>query len=194
MAGNKKKKGSTKKFDACEKVLRRVVSNSYARENKVKKAEAEEWARIDRLNNTKLGDPENAEKLDSTFKPMVDWLNQVVLTGEREELPSGVAILRTPNHVGGVAWFDLCKAFESVSDTFELIAMSQKIKDEGLGLRQVANKVRLDMLLFQSDIDLALASISWMRKLAAGYTPEEIGEFNRTIEVREHFRKLGVAA
>jgi hypothetical protein len=191
MAGNKKKKGRARKFDPKEKVLRRIVTNAYAREQK---AEAEESARIERLNNTKLGDPEIADRLDATFKPMIDWLNQVVITGEREELSNGVAILRTPSHSTGREWFDLCEAFNNVADTFELIAESQNIKDEGIGLRQVANKVKVDMLLFQSDIDLALKSIQWMRDLAAGYTPEEITKFTKIIETREHFKKMGMAA
>lgn len=188
MAGNKKskRKKSTGSLPI-ERVIRRAVTRATL-------ADRRNDELIEHLNNTLLGHPDNLERLNVTFAPIENWLTEQETTGESEVLNDGTIILRTPGHLSGKEWFSAVDAFHNIAETFEYIAEKNALQSMAGPFKRMVTKLKVDMPLFQVDIDAARQSVAWMKEVAKRFTPLQITEYTRVIETREHLRELKLAA
>lgn len=144
--------------------------------------DALEQARIDRQNNLPFSDAENVHKIARTFGPIEAWLNTLQATGDMEVLSNGLAVMQPDPDEPEL--FPVVESFRAVCDTYELIASSLHLVDGGDGLRKLANKIEVDMPLFQADLDAARSSISWMKEASRSMTPHQFSDYSVAIQTR----------
>ena len=148
-------------------------------------------AKVDRLGQLKLGHEENAHKLDLTFSPLEQWLDTVEKTAEIDVLSNGLAIFQPDPKSGD--YYPVAEALEGVCETYQLIAIDQKIPDQTSGLMQLAKKIGVGMMLFASDMSCARETIKWMRAIAAEMTPNQFSNYSLTVQIRAEFCGKGIA-
>ena len=161
---------------AADRFMRKIEVVRKAKQAKLDREVAEYNAEIDRLNHLPIGASENRYKLENTFGPIEKFLQQIVETCEFDVLASdGTAVFQTEWEKG--RWWPVVDSFLAMCDVYELAAADLKIDSHTKGIRQLANKVDHGMMLFQSDIDMAQASINWMREITAAMTPIEFSKY-----------------
>lgn len=183
MSANKKPR---KKVSGCmrERMLKKMHSRIQAKNQRAREDVAKENAEIERLNNLPLGHPDHGDRLMITFTPILKWMSEVERTGDSDRTLDGRPILFAPDHPTEDKYFQLDDALIAVADCYSLIANRRGIADEGSGVRQLGKKLQADMLLFQSDMDLARKSIDWMIEQTKSLSPVQIQEYTSIISVR----------
>lgn len=147
-------------------------------------AEAVEQRRIDRINNMRMGDPDNAHKIAETFDPISAMLDEIIATGGVNVGSKGQPImLDAQDNV----WFPVVPGLISMCDTFALLAKQYGWTDQTDGMRKLAKKLDIDMPFFIEDIDAARVTIAWMREQAREITPSQFSAEAIDIQIREAY-------
>lgn len=148
--------------------------------------------KVERLNNTPLGHPENLEKMHKTFAPIEEWVDHFDKTGgEYDVTHHGLAIIRP--EIETDEYFPIHEAFHAICDTYELIANDRGIENESTPLRIFANKIHYDSPVMEREIRAVRDSLSWMKRITATMTPIEFSDYSVAIQIKATMRELKAA-
>ena len=126
-------------------------------------------------------------KIKAVFDPLLAIIEQLEREGTKDVAPDGTAIFK--DHVDG-CWYDSHVALIGVCEAYEIHELRSGMPLNMEPLRRLANKLKYDMPVFESDTQDVRACFDRMRaatlEMTAGYARELV----RDTQIQEKLQEV----
>lgn len=126
-------------------------------------------------------------RLNAVFSPLESIIAQLEQHGTCDVAQDGTPIFL--DAIDG-CWYDTCVALDGVSEAFELHTERSGQSLNMRPLRQLSNKLRAGMMIFESDTAALKESLHAARSACMGMTIDYASDLIKTIRIREEMDRI----
>ena len=135
-------------------------------------------------NNLPMAHPINKYKIELTFKPITEMLNNIINTGDIDITNSGSPIFYDKLDK---CWYPLVPGLISMCDTFSKLAKEFNWSDGTAGMREFSKLIDQGCEVTKDHIQAAKATVNWMREQIKYVTPQEFNAEAIEVQIRDEF-------